>query len=610
MTMEYTKKLKVQIYNFNTNEILDTEISLDEAVQKYKVASITIRGSLNDGHCIRIHKSKSERFYFGVRLPGERIKERLNKRLIKFYKWNNFYTIFKRTSLKYDHNKNRLNFRLSHDYNKIYINRSVSKFKKNHKERTDHEWYDDIIKIKHMIKQKICVYIFKHVREIKTNFGNTDQFVSSVIYKNIQGTKIVKINPITFVIEEIFEFYKDGKDKYGKKFEHIMRPGRIYRKPLDFCEDIDKNYKVGDKIHWIQIDVNITCKGGCGRVGVEHSDQICTWCMDYENDDIRSIIARKIRNLQDKKNTIDEEDIEKKLESWDKCTCERCGVKLEIQKIGYFNQISIDSTTPGEGHQKGKWLITCKFCNLAKNDASEQEINLLIEMLKTNKIDFTTLFLSNLYRRSFISEMFTNDKIQSKELIKEHTKTLNFRSDILGFPFFPIKPNINNKGNKRRTGCCIFCPSLDRKDNDNRKHEHDNVNVVPFWFNLARNDRSLDEIVEYIKTTFPNYNPDTIELIFPPNTDCKKWVENTMNKQEVCENRRDGLRRFFNTDEKVNILVNIPKDDLKFNQDFINLKRRIFKRTATQLDKQIFFEELDMELPYTEFEKIKKKKKK
>jgi hypothetical protein len=600
--MEYSKDLKVQIYDFYTNEILDNKITLDEAVKKYKVVSVTLRKSLKDGHCIR---NKSKRLYFGVRYPHEPINERLEKRLNEFYKWNNFYTIYKRTSLKYDHKTNSLNFWLSHDYNEIYIKKSVSKFKRNHKERTDHEWYEDILKIKHMIKQKICVYIFKQVREIKKNFGNSEQFVSAVIYKNPLETRIVKIDPITFIVEEIFELSKYGKEKYGKKIEQCMRPGRIYRNPLNFCEDIGKNYKVGDKIDWIQIDENITCKGGCGRISqIEHSEQTCVWCKDYANNDMKSIIMRKINTLQDV--TIDEEDIDKKLESWDKCTCERCGIKLEIKKIGYLlNQLSIDSTTPGEGHQKGKWLITCQFCNYAKNDASEQEIDLLIEMLKTNKIDFTRLNLSIQYRHMYISEIFNSkDKVQSKELIKEKLKTLNFRSDILGFPFIPFIPVISRL-NKLRTSCCLFSPSLDRINNSNKTHEHDNVNVVPTWFNVGRRDRSLEEMINYIKTTFPNYNPDTLEVIFPPNIDCKKWVENTMNKQKVIENRRDGVRGFFNTNENVKSLVNIPKDELQINQDFINLKRRINNESATELDKQIFFEELDMELPKTELEKVK-----
>lgn len=589
--MDYTKDLKVQIYDFYTNEILDEEITFDEAAEKYKVAPNTIRKSLNDGHCIR---NKSKRFYFGVRYPHEPINERLEKRLNEFYKWNNFYTIYKRTSLKYK-NRNSLEFWLSHDYKKIYVKKSINKSKKNHQRRNVNEWCEDILKIKHMIKIKIVVYIFRQVCEIKKNFGNSEQFVSKIRYINRIGTKIVRINPNTQEVIEIFENYNDAKDKYGKKVEKCMRPGRIYREMLNFCEDIHKNYNVGDKIDWIQIDENVKCNGGCGRIGgVEHSEQICRWCTDFKNDNIKSIISRKIKCLQDKKCTIDEDDIDKKLEHWDKRTCERCGVKLYLNKIGKLNSLSIDSTTPGEGHQKGKWLVTCHFCNYAKNDASEEEIDLLIKMLKTNKIDFTTLSLLNLYRHMYVSEIFENYKMQSKELIKEIIKNLNFRSEILGFPFIPFKTN--KKDNKKRKSCCIFSPSLDRIDNNDTSHEYNNVNVVPVWFNLGRRDIPLEEFVKYIKTTFPSYNPDTLEVIFPHNIDCKKWVENTMNTQQKIENHRDATRKFYNTDENVKNLVNIPKDDLYKNKIFINLKRRIYKKSATELDRQIFFEELKIKL--------------
>jgi hypothetical protein len=67
-----------------------------------------------------------------------------------------------------------------------------------------------------------------------------------------------------------------------------------------------------------------------------------------------------------------------------------------------------------------------------------------------------------------------------------------------------------------------------------------------------------------------------------------------MNIQQKIENHRDAARKFYETDKKVKSLVNIPKDDLCKNQDFINLKRRIYEKSATKLDRQIFFEELSL----------------
>lgn len=176
--------------------------------------------------------------------------------------------------------------------------------------------------------------------------------------------------------------------------------------------------------------------------------------------------------------------------------CHYCNHEVMLEKGDRkMSQISIDRIDNSKGHIKGNCIITCLFCNMARNDVPIDLYKLFISTLKgktqvnlNNFVEDKTL-VSKLrhccrdmdkIRKRDITETITSEEIK-KLLVKQ-----NYKCAVTGLTF--INLNIPKYP---------FKMSVDRIDN-NKGHSTDNCQLVCIAIQNGRRKIDNDSVIKYI----------------------------------------------------------------------------------------------------------------
>ena len=577
--------MEVQVYDYYTNEIIETA-KIHDLSKKYKKASTVLYRHVNNHH-----KTNSKTLHLGFRNAYDSIEDRVKNRLDNFLNVENYNFYHMVNSFSWKIKNDSLNVHVNRTYNnhKISFKKSISIRNRSGgqtKTRRPIEEFDSLIsEYKQQFLQEIVFFIWREIAHIRKCFGNPNQSVHKKDKKMILS--IARINPTTLEVIEVNDESGFFRNKYGKCIEWYHKKDVIYKyiakSRNGYCFIERNNHKLGDVIDWINIDENLKCDT-CQKNSVWHKGIKCHLC---KHSSVEKLLRYKLNVLKrgdHKKNrsfTIDDEDVKNKLHSWDCKTCEYCGVDLFENPCCFFSDLTIDSHEPFYGHLKGKWSVVCNFCNYAKNSSPKHEFDIFMKMLKSNELDLSYFYDSENYKLQYPSRCINNINELSIDELYEMFNEDKLISHVYDLPYLPVV-HVDGKN------CFMFSPSLDRIDNDNRKHDRENVNIVPLWFNHARRASTIEETIDYINKTFPNFNPKTMKLTLPSNFDLNKWASHEAFEQ-TCINRSIALRGYNKTDEKVKALMLVEtKKDLKNHIDFINLTRRIYNKTYTDLDFEIF----------------------
>lgn len=186
--------------------------------------------------------------------------------------------------------------------------------------------------------------------------------------------------------------------------------------------------------------------------------------------------------------------------------CHYCHIKLKLLTINnnYIPQkISCDRIDSKKGHTKDNIVLSCLFCNFAKNTSSYNDYKNFIQTLKYNII---CKHDQKLYDNSYASKICKAirgywkreniiDTIIPSE-IRDLFKKQNGKSALTNIEMFPCK-----------LPYYPFQPSVDRIDN-NKPHTKDNLQLVCLAENFGRNKMTVDEFHNHINLikNFDYYN--------------------------------------------------------------------------------------------------------
>ncbi|VBB18999.1 hypothetical protein YASMINEVIRUS_1531 [Yasminevirus sp. GU-2018] len=185
-----------------------------------------------------------------------------------------------------------------------------------------------------------------------------------------------------------------------------------------------------------------------------------------------------------------------------KSKCCYCGHVLDIEKGDKkLSQVSIDRSDSNLGHTIENSVLSCLFCGLGKNATNVDWFRDFISVIKSDQYDAMITkyqdekkdvnIVANLRSRAWHSDNDNRDpgdKIQviSVNEIRELAREQNNVCAITGIPF------INTKLDK-----FPFKMSLDRIDNTGT-HTKDNCQLVCLAIQYGRNDKSIQEVKDYI----------------------------------------------------------------------------------------------------------------
>ena len=182
--------------------------------------------------------------------------------------------------------------------------------------------------------------------------------------------------------------------------------------------------------------------------------------------------------------------------------CYYCAHVLDL-KTGdtKLSQFSIDRLNNNLGHLIGNCVISCLFCNHAKNDTDEQNYIDFIKVLKEGKMDNKLLhkidyfnehpnLIKNMRSRAHHSDKNkTNDmNVISTAEIKELIEKQNNCCAITGIQF------INAHVHK-----FPFKMSLDRIVSGDELHTKDNCQLVCMAIQFGKSNKSNEEVIKYIE---------------------------------------------------------------------------------------------------------------
>ncbi|AYV78296.1 MAG: hypothetical protein Edafosvirus9_10 [Edafosvirus sp.] len=211
-----------------------------------------------------------------------------------------------------------------------------------------------------------------------------------------------------------------------------------------------------------------------------------------------------IKRITARNNDLIKKDIVDLYNKSDKCHW--CDSVLILSTGGEYNldKISIDRVDNDIGHTKNNIVLSCLFCNSAKNACKE---NLWLEVLdvlkgKNNNIDFTKYEL-----KEYVSSLYNKyPKISCEWFIKK-LKDNDWKCEITGLPLYPSTEKI-----------FPWHISIDRI-NINKSHTEQNCQIVARFVNLGKNRIANDKFKEYFKNKFPNIKID--KVIYPDNFQLK-----------------------------------------------------------------------------------------
>ncbi|AYV78288.1 MAG: hypothetical protein Edafosvirus9_2 [Edafosvirus sp.] len=180
--------------------------------------------------------------------------------------------------------------------------------------------------------------------------------------------------------------------------------------------------------------------------------------------------------------------------------CHWCECILILSIGGEFNldKISVDRVNSDIGHMSTNIVLSCLFCNYAKNNTNEKLWLEIIDILKgkNNIIDF-----SKHEFRINISKYCHNYKEITGSWVRDQLQNSNWKCSLSGLPLYSA---MQNK--------FPWQISVDRIDN-NGDHTTNNCQLVTSFINYGKNQMSNDEFKKYFKNKFPNIKID--KVIYP-----------------------------------------------------------------------------------------------
>ena len=182
--------------------------------------------------------------------------------------------------------------------------------------------------------------------------------------------------------------------------------------------------------------------------------------------------------------------------------CYYCKNKLTLA-IGdkTLSQISIDRVNRDVNHIIGNCVVSCLFCNYAKNGATLEDYLNFLQVLR-NFSTFETIkggyagipnelsMYSSIRARALRcdSNKLANPNVMTNEEIRQLMIDQGGKCAITGIPFLNL-----------RIPYFPFKMSLDRIDNDNKNHSKDNCQLVCLAIQFGRNDKTIEEIKNYLE---------------------------------------------------------------------------------------------------------------
>lgn len=182
--------------------------------------------------------------------------------------------------------------------------------------------------------------------------------------------------------------------------------------------------------------------------------------------------------------------------------CHWCDHELKLKCGGEFDleKITVDRIKNELAHIDGNCVLSCLFCNYAKNSCDSDIWKSVINILqgKINKIDFRK-FSFKKYGMAYTS--FKNTEINTN-WVKTTLVSNNFKCAVTGLPMYPTYEKY-----------FPFGPSVDRINNNNKSHTKDNCRLTCRFINLGRNRMDEKKFNEWFKKRFPNIKID--QIIYP-----------------------------------------------------------------------------------------------
>ena len=181
--------------------------------------------------------------------------------------------------------------------------------------------------------------------------------------------------------------------------------------------------------------------------------------------------------------------------------CYWCDHPLKLKICGKFDldRISIDRVDNTIGHTNENCVLSCTFCNYAKNIYSKDQWIKIINVLNgtTDTIQFDNLPVNHNNMTKYMTGILREKKKYNietvdKKWLLDRLNANKWKCELSGFPIMPT--------NQSRFPANI---SIDRIDN-NEYHIETNCQVVCSFINNGKNQVPNNEFKTWFKNRFPN----------------------------------------------------------------------------------------------------------
>jgi len=606
--------MRIQIYHFYSNEVIETYESVEDAAQGQKTMTSVIFRCASQGGKILGET-------WGARDAAETIPNRVRKRIDYYKKKLNYREILKELVStrwwKTQNNGKAIEFGPKSltpwiTTHKVSAGRSAKRGR-NQQKKAGSQLFGPLLSARDKYIRLAVVLHLQCMFRIRRDFGNPHQPVDSRSTK-LGARPVWRIDPKTYKLLERFNNVAEAEKKWGKSVEPsaIRRGCTIQRIPLASGWGFYHGEEGDDHLIGTVADItfgDVWCKTpGCGKkvLGSFHQEK-CPSCLRGFKNNIPSVIKTLVNacRAKDKKckkckrpTTVTAEEL---IENFDG-TCPCCGCEIGVD-VGLtkdpdvlmrLNSISLDSMTPGVGHLTGKCRITCGGCNQLKNDAPERELVAFNTMFKTNTLDLSFM-VEQEYQLHYVSKILDcSHKLQEAKDLFQKMKDSGFRGPG-GFPYIPVVLRDKVDGGETKKPACIFAPSRDRIDNDNKSHDITNINVTAAGFNFMRNRNGLAETINALRRKFPEWDPEKLKITWPSWwKGWDHWFANTTGYQARAQKNAVNCRNTYGTDERLEELVTHLQTNGVANfkkgadRTWCNLLNRKRKGAMTPSDKKAY----------------------
>jgi len=289
-------------------------------------------------------------------------------------------------------------------------------------------------------------------------------------------------------------------------------------------------------------------------------------CYHKYKNDLDKLVATRIYNSQtyDRKKKY-KTDITKKyiLDLYAKYkNCYWC--KNEINMKHTLNRISIDRIDNRQGHTKDNIVLSCHFCNKARNFSNKKDyeifLKVLFEMVSINQKNHKP---TKYWESRMASTLKKDDKKIKRtnnigtKTIKDIYKKQNGICAISGLPMF-----------SSTVAWFPFQPSLDRIDNS-KGHTLDNVHLVCRAINTGRGKTEINEFKVWFKEFVENGKKKNTEKL-------------KLQKDRIVKRMPDK----YKINDKTRICSKCQKIQLNDNFSFSNRKNKYYPQCKKCINKQ------------------------